>query len=183
MRTQSFPQMASPDVTTFDKSSTAFPGIENRILLAACTASPLPAVALTRMAEQAQMQAAVGGLAFEAYDGLLTQLRASAGQLLGADTEDISFQRNSTEAISLIAAGYPFSSGDEVIGYVNEYPANHYPWRNLAQHGVRLVELANCRPPGVDDCGSRPCALSLDELEQLISPRTRVVALSHVQFT
>jgi cysteine desulfurase/selenocysteine lyase len=182
MLTESFPQMASPDVTTFDKSSAAFPGIENRVLLAACSASPLPAAALARIAEQAQLQAAVGGLAFEPYDGLLAQLRTSAGQLLGADAGDISFQRNSTEAISLIAAGYPFTSGDEVIGYVHEYPANHYPWRNLAQHGVRLVELANSRPPGVADCGSRPCALSLDELEQRITPRTRVVALSHVQF-
>src|SRR4029453_5407655 len=181
MRTESFSQMASPDVTTFDKSSAAFPGIENRVLLAACSASPLPAVALARMAEQAQLQAAVGGLAFEAYDGLLTQLRAAAGQLLGADAGDISFQRNSTEAISLIAAGYPFSSGAEVIGYVHEYPANHYPWRNLAQHGVRLVELANSRPPGVADCGSRPCALSLDELEHRITPPPRAVAPSHVQ--
>ena len=174
--------MVSHDVTTFDKSSAAFPGIDNRVLLAACSASPLPAAALARMAEQAQLQAAGGGLAFEAYDGLLARLRASAGRLLGADAGDISFQRNSTEAISLIAAGYPFTSGDEVIGYVHEYPANHYPWRNLTQHGVRLVELTNFRPQGVADCGSRACALSLDELEQRITPRTRVVALSHVQF-
>ena len=173
---------ASPGVPAFDKSAAAFPGIDNRVLAAACSASPLPAAALARMADQAQLQAAVGGLAFEPYDGLLAQLRATTGQLLGADAGDISFQRNSTEAISLIAAGYPFASGDEVIGYAHEYPANHYPWRNLAQHDVRLVELANFRPPGVADCGPRPCALSLDELEQRLTPRTRVIALSHVQF-
>jgi selenocysteine lyase/cysteine desulfurase len=179
---QRIADMVPPDVTTFDKSSAAFPGIDNRVLLAACSASPLPAAALARLAEQAQLQAAGGGLAFEPYDGLLAQLRAAAGEVLGADAGDISFQRNSTEAISLIAAGYPFARGDEVIGYVHEYPANHYPWRTLAENGVRLVELANARPPGVADCGSRPCALSLDELEQKITPRTRVVALSHVQF-
>src|SRR4029453_17438309 len=64
----------------------------------------------------------------------------------------------------------------------HENPPNHCPGANPAQHGVRLVELATSRPPGVADCGSRPCALSLDELEQRITPHTRVVALSHVQF-
>ncbi|MDX6388331.1 MAG: hypothetical protein QOD85_2133 [Gaiellaceae bacterium] len=170
------------EVTAFDKSPGAFGGVGNRVLLSACAASPLPDAALARLTEQAQLQAAGGTLAFEPYESLQAQLRAAAAELLAADPRDISFQRNSTEAVSLIAAGYPFNSGDEVIGYVHEYPANHYPWRNLAQHGVRLVELTNSRPPAVADCASRPCALSLDELEQRITPRTRIIALSHVQF-
>lgn len=170
------------EVTAFDKSPAAFPGIDDRVPLSACSASPLPAAALARLAEQVQLQAAAGGLAFEPYDDVLAQLHAAAAGLLGADPGDISSHRNSTEAISLIAAGYPFAEGDEVIGYVHEYPAIHYPWRTLADRGVRLVELANARPAGVADCGSRPCALSLEELEQRITPRTRIVALSHVQF-
>lgn len=167
----------------FDKSTEAIPGRAEYVFLAACGASPLPADALARLSEGAQRQAASGALVFDSYDGVLERLHASAGQLLDTAPDNISLHRNSSEALSLVAGGYPFQPGDEVITYVHEYPANYYPWRNLTRRDVRLVELSNVVTPGNEACGTRPCALSLDELERRISNRTRVVALSHVQFT
>lgn len=169
-------------MVAFDKSTAAFPGRDRYVFLLACGASPLPAVALERMVAATRLQAETGGLVFGSYDETLDQFHHTAAQLLGTGAENVSFQRNTTEAMSLIADGYPFEPGDEVISYVHEYPANHYPWRNLARRGVRLVELPNVITPGNEECGARPCALSLDDLEQRITPRTRVVALSTVQF-
>lgn len=169
-------------MVTFDKSTAAFPGRDRYVFLLSCGASPLPAVALERMVSAAQQQADTGGLTFDFYDETLDRLRHSAAQLLDTGAKNMSFQHNTTEAMSLIADGYPFEPGDEVIGYVHEYPANHYPWRNLESRGVRLVELPNVITPGNEACGQRPCALSLDDLEQRITPRTKVVALSAVQF-
>lgn len=166
----------------FDKSTAAFPGREGRVFLQACGASPLPAVGVERMTAAARQQAASGGLVFRDYDETLDRFHRAVGQLLGTSPDNVSFQRNTTEGLSLIAGGYPFRPGDEVISYVHEYPANHYPWRNLAGRGVRLVELPNVTTPGNEACGDRPCAFSLDDLEQRITPRTRVVALSTVQF-
>ena len=135
--------------------------------LAACSASPLAPSALRALIEHAQAQAAGGGLVFGTYPQLLDRFHATAAQLLAVGEDDISFHRNATEALSLIANGYPFEPGDEILGYVHEYPANHYPWRALASRGVRLAELDELTPAAI---------------ERALTPRTRLVALSHVQF-
>ena len=170
-------------MTTFDKSAAAFPGRDRQVFLMTCGASLLPAVALERMVAAAHDQADSGGLVFGSYDETLDRFHRTAARLLGTSAADISFQRNTTEGLSLIAGGYPFRPGDEVISYIHEYPANHYPWRNLTRRGVRLVELPNVTYPGDPNADDRPYAFSLDDLEQRITPRTRVVALSSVQFT
>ena len=137
------------------------------VSLTACTASLLSPSALSALTKHAQAQADDGGLVFGTYPQLLERFHATAAQLLAVGADDISFHRNATEALSLIANGYPFERGDEVLGYVHEYPANHYPWRALEQRGVRLVELDTLTPAAI---------------ESALTDRTRVVALSHVQF-
>jgi selenocysteine lyase/cysteine desulfurase len=185
-------------MTTFDKSAAAFPGRDRQVFLLACGASLLPAVALERMVASAHDQAELGGRVFASYDETLDRFHHTVATLLETGAANVSFQRNTTEGLSLIAGGYPFRPGDEVISYVHEYPANHYPWRNLARRGVRLVELPNVPYAGdAGDAGeagdsggsvdpvaeARPYAFSLDDLEQRITPQTRLVALSSAQFT
>lgn len=170
-------------MVTFDKSAAAFPGRDRQVFLLTCGASLLPAVALERMVEAAHDQAESGGLVFGAYEETLDRFHHTAANLLGTDAANVSFQRNTTEGLSLIAGGYPFRPGDEVISYLHEYPANHYPWRNLARRGVTLVELPNVAYSEHSGADGLPYAFSLDDLEQRITRRTRVVALSSVQFT
>jgi selenocysteine lyase/cysteine desulfurase len=170
-------------MTTFDKSVAAFPGRDGQVSLLSCGASLLPAVALERMVAAAHDQAQSGGLVFGTYVEALERFHRTAAQLLGTDAANISYQRNTTEGLTLIAGGYPWRPGDEVISYVHEYPANHYPWRNLARRGVRFVELPNVPYSGDAGADGRPYAFSLRDLEQRITRRTRVVALSSVQFT
>ena len=170
-------------MVTFDKSAAAFPGRDRQVFLSTCSASLLPALALERMVAAAREQAESGGLVFGRYEETLEQFHGTVAQLLGTASANVSFQRNTTEGLSLIAGGYPFRRGDEVISYVHEYPANHYPWRNLTRRGVRLVELPNVTYSGGSGALDRPYAFSLEDLERLITRRTRVVALSSVQFT
>ena len=167
----------------FDKSEELFPIRKRYVFLNSCAVSPLYGGALARVVERAREQAESTPDAAAGYIGTLESLRAGAARLLRTDPGNVSFQRNTSEAISLIAAGYPFEPGDQVVSYVHEYPANHYPWRNLAERGVELVQLGNVTPPVNEHCGERPCAFSFEELEARLTERTRVVALSHVQFT
>lgn len=167
----------------FDKSNTLFPIKERYVFLSHCGVSPLFAGGLAREIELAREQCEHGALIFDRYDEILDCLRGAAARLLGTEPENLSFHRNTSEAISMIAGGYPFAPGDQVVSYVHEYPANHYPWRAQARRGVELVELDNVVPPGNEACGSRPCAFSFEELERRLTARTRIVALSHVQFT
>jgi selenocysteine lyase/cysteine desulfurase len=122
---------------------------------------------LRALIKHAQAQADTGGGVFATYSEGLDRFHATAARLLSVSADDVSFHRNTTEALSLIANGYPFEAGDEVVGYVDEYPANHYPWRALEARGVRLVELDSLAP---------------EAIEGALTARTRIVALSHVQF-
>ena len=167
----------------FDKSAELFPIKKRYVYLSSCGISPLYGGALARITENALQQAESTPIAAAGYFDKLVSLAASAAQLLHTTPDNISSHRNTSEALSMIAAGYPFEPGDQVLSYVDEYPANVYPWRNLAERGVELVQLANVTPPGTEHCGERPCAFSLDDLEARLTDRTRVVALSHVQYT
>ena len=117
------------------------------------------------------------------YGELLYQLHKAVGQFLRTDKQNISFIHNTAEGLSLIAEGFPFQKGDEIISYIHEYPSNHYPWRLQERRGVRLILLGNQDMSRNKSSGGRPCAWSLTELEKKITKRTRIIALSHVQFT
>jgi len=96
--------------------------------------------------------------------------------------ENISFMKNTAEAMSLIANGYPLQEGDEIISYVHEYPSNHYPWLVQQRRGAKLVLLEDADPTGSLRPG-RPRGWSMADLKRAATDRTRLVAISHVQFT
>ena len=103
----------------------------------------------------------------EAYEAA----RGSAARLLNADAAEIALTKNTSEGISFFANGLDWQPGDEVVSVASEFPANFYPWKFQERKGVRLrlVEETEGR-------------LSLDALSQALTPRTRVVAVSHVQY-
>ncbi len=89
-------------------------------------------------------------------------------------TEEIVFVRGATEAINLVAQTFGrqhVGPGDEVLISEMEHHANLVPWQQLCrEQGARLVAAP------IDDRGE----LRFDVLVSLISPRTRLIALSHV---
>lgn len=132
------------------------------------------------------------GMLFEyvGEDNVADRFHNNFGQFLKTSPDNITMTTNTSEGLSMIANGYPFEPGDEIISYVNEYPANHYPWVIQAQRrGVKLVLLSDVDVPlaNSDEVGPIPDTFargwSFEELESLVTERTRMVALSHVQFT
>ncbi len=175
-----------------DKSPDRFPVKKNTNFLAFCSVSPLNRIAAERAAHCLNRQVEVGrGMIIE-YSGdehIANRFHRNFGQLLKTSPENISMTTNTSEAICMIANGYPFQPGDEIISYVNEYPANHYAWRLQERHGVKLVLLSDVDPLQEDRPYTQPIpgtfarSWSFEELEAKITDRTRIVALSHVQFT
>lgn len=166
----------------FDKSPALFPIKERYIFVSHCGIAPLYSAAVQAEHEVALEQSRSGALVFRRYDPILDSLRDAAAQLLRTSPDNVAFVKNTSEGIGLIAAGYPFEPGDEIISYVHEYPANHYPWKLQERRGVKLVLLPDRDITGRAPAGL-PVAWTMDDLEALVTPRTRVVALSHVQFT
>ncbi|MEM7454019.1 MAG: aminotransferase class V-fold PLP-dependent enzyme [Planctomycetota bacterium] len=178
--------------TDFNKSAERFPFKANVNFMAFCSVSPLSRPAADRAMKCLERQVQVGrGMIFE-YAGeehIASRFHRNFAALLQTSAENISMTTNTSEAISMIANGYPFEAGDQVISYVNEYPANHYPWRLQERRGVELIELSDVDPLQEKRDYTRPIpaefarSWSFEELESKITPRTRVIAISHVQFT
>jgi len=116
------------------------------------------------------------------FADLLPRFRKGYAALLKSSKENISFVHSTAEALGQIANGYPFKPGDQIISYIHEYPSNHYPWLIQGRRGVELVLLPDVSKAAGFERSGRPGAWSMADLERLCTIRTRVVALSHVQF-
>jgi len=109
--------------------------------------------------------------ATEAYEGA----RAKVQRFLNAaHVQEIVFTRGTTESINLVAQTYAkthLGEGDEVLITAMEHHSNIVPWQMIcAERGARL------RVAPIDDVGE----LLLDELDALVGPRTKLVAVTHV---
>ena len=96
------------------------------------------------------------------------------GFVNAAQAAEIVFLRGTTEAVNLIAHSFGrarVGPGDEVLVTALEHHSNLVPWQLLcAERGATL------RVCGIDERGD----LRLDELDRLLGPRTRLLAVSHV---
>ena len=91
---------------------------------------------------------------------------------IGAEADEIALTLNTSEGINIVAQGMEWEPGDNVVLPDTEYPANVYPWMNLSDQQVEVR-----RVPSLE--GRYP----LEQMEKYIDNRTRVVAVSHVQFS
>jgi len=91
-----------------------------------------------------------------------------------AEEREIVFVRGATEAINLVAQTFGrmrLAAGDEVVISALEHHSNIVPWQLVcAERGARL------RVAPIDERGE----ILIDELEKLLGPRTRMLAVSHV---
>ncbi len=111
------------------------------------------------------------GFAFDDYTETLDQLRSSLAGLVGVTPDQVSITRGTAHGISLLARGLDWKDGDNVVGARLEYPANLFPWMATRDRGVelRLVEPVDGR-------------VTPEAVLSLVDGRTRVVALSFVEF-
>jgi cysteine desulfurase/selenocysteine lyase len=133
--------------------------------------APLSQPALDALTAWAQDITANGDVHHGQWMRQVEEVRHLAGTLLNADPLDLAFIKNTSEGIGLIAEGIPWQAGDNVVTSCDEYPANVYPWMNLARRGVevRLVP-------------SREGRVVLDDLAAAMDSRTRLLTISFVEF-
>lgn len=144
---------------------------------AASTQKPravLDAIASCYTESYANVERGVHTLSQQATD-LREKARETVRRFLNAPSaQEIVFVRGATEAINLVAASWGRSNvraGDEILISALEHHSNIVPWQMLcAETGAAL------RVAPLDDDG----AIVLEELERLLSPRTRLVAVAHV---
>jgi cysteine desulfurase/selenocysteine lyase len=166
----------------FDKRSTLFPSKHHSCFLSHCAVSPLYVGAASAAAGFQRSMVKRGVSALADFGDLLPRFRQGFASLMKSSAENISFVHSTAEAMCQIANGYPFEAGDQIISYVHEYPSNHYPWLMQKRRGVELILLPDSQHRDGFDTFGRTGGWSMADLERLCTPRTRIVAISHVQF-
>lgn len=102
------------------------------------------------------------------------EARASVARFINADPREIVWVRGTTEGINLVAASWGAANlraGDEIVVSIAEHYSNWLPWRAVAERTGARVKVFGVTSEG---------QLDLDELDRALSPRTRLVAVSHV---
>ncbi len=124
--------------------------------------------------ENSNVHRAAHELAARATDAYESARKKVAAFIGAASPEEIVFVRGTTEAINLVAQSWGklnISEGDEIILSHLEHHANIVPWQMLAAEKGALLRVIP-----VDNDGQ----VRLDEYQKLLSPRTRIVAVSQV---
>ena len=138
-----------------------------------------PKVVLDRMRQAATEQYAnvhrglhfLANEATEAYEDAREKVRAF---LNASRPEEVIFTRNATEGINLVAHTFGrerIQAGDEVVLSIMEHHSNIVPWHFLRERQGAVIRWAP-----VDDEGN----FLLDEFEKLLSPRTKMVAITQM---
>lgn len=159
------------EIRTLSEARALFPITEKWAYFQNASIGPTPRPVVDA-AESALRSQAVNGT--EAYVDWLDnneKVREEVAKLLNADTDEISFVRNTAEGLARIALGLNWKQGDNVVTYAHEYPTNVLPWLALADKGVQVRQV-----PVTDG------RIGVDEIAALVDSRTRLVALSSVQF-
>lgn len=153
-----------------------------------CAEGPVPIASALAVAEVLARETRPWAMRWEEdFQGLPDRVRGAAAELIGARVEDISLTPTTSSALTTIAHAIPWTSGDEVVTPLGEFPSNVWPWRALAGRGVlwREVSLWPGHTSGSGAWSSAPPPVDVDPEARLLAalgPRSRVLAVSWVRF-
>jgi len=101
----------------------------------------------------------------------VVETRRACARLINAEADEIAFVKSTSHGLSLVANGLDWNPGDNILIYEKEFPSNLYPWLNLKTRGVEVRVI-----PSHDN------RILINDIEKFIDSRTRLLALSSVQF-
>ena len=99
------------------------------------------------------------------------ETRELLAQIIHGRAEQIGFVMNTSDGLNIIAQGLKWEPGDRVILNDLEFPTNLYPFLNLKRRGVEA-----------DIISSVDSKVTPEQIENAITPRTKLVSISHVQY-
>lgn len=169
---QHLPALQARDEDLWALVRSAFMIPDDRIFLNVATLGPQPRVVVDAVLEHTRRVAMSYPPAVD-WD----LLKDHAGAALNGDPAGFVFPRNTTEGMSFVANGLDLGAGDEVITTTHEHIGGVSCWELVAaRRGLTLTRVPLPVP-------ATAAAELIDALRRAITPRTRVVSVSHVTFT
>lgn len=98
-------------------------------------------------------------------------LKQNLARLVNGEAEQIAIITNTSEGLNWLVNGLQWKPGDHVVLTDYEFPSNVYPFLNLKRHGVETDFVSN-----------RDGRILVDDIEALITAKTRIVSISFVEF-
>ena len=126
-----------------------------------------------RAVEQFLTESAEGGaFHYPKWAQRIVDIRRACAKLIHSDAEELAFVKSTSHGLSIVAEGLDWKPGDNVLIYEKEFPSNIFPWLNLKRKGVEVKTIP-----------SRDGRMVMEDIEDLMTSRTRLLALSSVQFS
>jgi cysteine desulfurase/selenocysteine lyase len=147
-----------------------FPVTDEFIFFDHARVAPLPERVRKKVTTFVDDATLFGTVHYQTWILELERTRKKFAQLINADIDEVAFVKNTSEGISIVANGFDWQPGDNVVIPDIEFPANVYPWWNLKQRGVetRMVKSIEGR-------------VLFDDLAKQVDDRTRILSISSVE--
>lgn len=133
---------------------------------------PFPRVTVERIQQATDLKRNPARLKAHHFFDLPESVRRRLGWLVGADASEIALTNSATQGVGTVATGLGLQAGDEVVVAAGNFPSNLFTWIHLRRLGVRVHVLKPSRGYVIPE-----------DVEAVLSPRTRVVALDWVSYT
>lgn len=159
---------------THEEARAQFPVLERFAYLNAGTLGPLSRRTLAAMEVRNrfdQEQGRGGKAWFESVLAVRARVRERLAAAIGAQPEQVALTHATTDGCNIVVSGLDLHSGDEVVTTNSEHPGLLAPL-GASRVRVRVAEVT-----------TRPAADALDAILAEVTPRTRLIALSHVLWT
>ncbi len=154
-----------------DKIRSQFPVLRNILFLNHAGTSPISSYVADKMAQNILDVCEFGSVHYSQWMESCKNTRKAFAQLIHVPTVDVAIMKNTTEAVNVLANGFPWVPGENVVITNAEYPANVYPWLNQASRGIeiRMVKERNGK-------------IELNDIVSQVNDRTRIISVSFVEF-
>jgi selenocysteine lyase/cysteine desulfurase len=123
-----------------------FPITERFVYLNHAAVSPLSRRSADAMKQLADDVLLNGSLHYDHWMAAYEGVRTAVARLIGARAGEIALVKNTSEGIATVAMGLDWRSGDKIVCFREEFPANFLPWQRLVSRGVAIEVLSITDP-------------------------------------
>ena len=148
-----------------------FPVCARKVYCAHAADAPLPRRVADAMRDSIE-RASSDARQYDLELAHIAETRKAVARFIDVQFDEISFTGPTSSGLNVIANGLDWNDGDEVICYLDDYPANVYPWLALERRGVKAVLLETARIGEITP----------EMVEQALTERTKLVALASANF-
>ena len=149
-----------------------FPAAQKYVYLNSAAVAPQPTPAVEAVFSQLKDVSENGSTNYTDWIATKNRARSLIAAMLNVKAEQIAFMRNTSDGLATVANGLTWQTGDNIVTFAKEFPANFYAWRRIRDaFGVELRL-----------CPERDGRIDADEFISLIDANTKLVSISAVQF-